>query len=653
MIVCIAEKPSVAASIAKVLGATTRRDGYYEGHGYQVTWAFGHLCGIKEPKEQNPAWGTWQLSLLPMIPADYKIGVYPEKSIRAQFSIIKKLYHNADEIVNCGDAGQEGEVIQRYIMELAGVRCPVKRLWISSLTEESIREGFAHLHEQSEYDSLYEAGLARSRGDWLLGMNCTRLYTCKFGGGSVLSIGRVQTPTLAMIVDRDKEISDFHPKPYWTLQTVFKGVTFTSDHGRITDEGKANSLLESVKGTTFTITRVEQKKGQELPPQLYDLTALQVDCNKKFGFSADTTLKTLQSLYEKKLTTYPRVDTRYLTHDIYAKCPGILRTLTDITPVVTELAAKPLTKSPRVFNDSKVTDHHALMPTGEKAGSLTDFERKVYSLVCKRFISVFMPPCVYAQTVVLGKDGKESFKVTGKTVLDAGWKSLLGTESDEDGEEGKSLPVFQEGESGPHIPSLLRKMTTPPKPYTEASLLQAMETAGKSVEDEALRDALKENGIGRPATRAAIIETLLKRKYIVRDRKNLVSTSTGRQLIDIIKDKMLVSPETTGQWERKLRMIEKKQFTLTQFMTELAGQVTRICKEVKGDTTGTTIGTSSVTMNAVPDERMMTEHRRNLPGRMLLNQPCPVCGIGKVKRGKYSYFCTNHNNGCNFKKPLD
>ncbi|MDD6552111.1 MAG: DNA topoisomerase 3 [Prevotellaceae bacterium] len=653
MIVCIAEKPSVAASIAKVLGASTRKNGYFEGHGYQVTWAFGHLCGIKEPKEQNPAWGPWQLSLLPMIPKQYKIGVYPEKSIRTQFGIIKKLYHDASEIVNCGDAGQEGEVIQRYIMELAGVRCPVKRLWISSLTEESIREGFAHLHEQSEYDSLYEAGLARSRGDWLLGMNCTRLYTCKFGGGSVLSIGRVQTPTLAMIVSRDREISDFKPSPYWTLQTVFKGATFTSDHGRITDKRKAQELLESVKGTTFAITHVEQKKGQELPPQLYDLTALQVDCNKKFGFSADTTLKTLQSLYEKKLTTYPRVDTRYLTHDIYDKCPGILRTLTDITPLVTELAPRPLTKSPRVFNDNKVTDHHALMPTGEKAGTLTEFERKVYALVCKRFISVFMPPCVYAQTVVQGTAGNEKFKVTGKTILDAGWKKLLGADADDDGEKNKTLPVFHEGEEGSHTPSLLRKMTTPPKPYTEASLLQAMETAGKFVEDEALRDALKENGIGRPATRAAIIETLLKRKYIVRDRKNLVSTATGRQLIDTIKDKMLISPETTGQWERKLRMIEKKQFTLSRFMEELGEQVTRICAEVKGDTTGTTIGAASVNKNAVPDERMMTPYRRSLPGAKLLNTTCPVCGIGTVKRGRYSYFCTNHNNGCNFKKPLD
>ena len=657
MIVCIAEKPSVGKEIAKILGATTIHKGYMEGNGYQVTWAFGHLCRQLEPDEYYPQWKYWKISSLPMFPPEYKIAAAKDKGVKEQLDIIKKLFKGATKIINCGDAGQEGEVIQRWIQQLVGVHCPVERLWISSLTDEAIRNGFQQLHPQSDYDNLYEAGFARSCGDWLLGMNCTRLYSCKYGKlGQPLSIGRVQTPTLAMIVNRDEEIANFVPKPYWILQTRYKGAIFTSERGRLDDESTGDNIVRSIMGHELYIDGVEMKKRQELPPQLYDLTSLQVDCNKKYGYSADLTLKTLQNLYEKKLTTYPRVDTKYLTHDIYDKCPQILAELSgDYVPYVSPLQGKVLPKSSRVFDDSKVTDHHALMPTGEKPGSTLSIEEKnVYDLIVRRFIGVFYPPCIIAQTIVHAHVVAEKFKVTGNAILDFGWKTIVqNVDEEKDGENGKvNLPVFTSGEHGVHQPSLVKKMTTPPKPYTEATLLQAMETAGKMVEDETLREALKENGIGRPSTRAAIIETLLRRKYVEKSKKNLLSTSTGRALIHVIKAKMLVSPETTGYWEHKLRLIERGQLTRDSFMEELGQQVTQIIEDVKNDTSAKIVSSAPVAISKQPDRKAMTSSRRRMSGAQLVGKTCPECGVGRIIRGKYSYFCSNHNNGCNFKRPL-
>lgn len=656
MIVCIAEKPSVGREIAKILGATTPHQGYMEGNGYQVTWAFGHLCRQLEPDEYYPQWKSWKISALPMIPPEYKIAAAKEKGVKEQLAVIKKLFKGASKIVNCGDAGQEGEVIQRWIQQLVGVHCPVDRLWISSLTDESIKNGFHQLHPQSDYDNLYEAGFARSCGDWLLGMNCTRLYSCKYGKpGQPLSIGRVQTPTLAMIVSRDEEIAHFVPKPYWVLQTRYRDVVFNSERGKLVDEQTGMSIVSSIKDHEMYIDSVEMKKRQELPPQLYDLTSLQVDCNKKYGFSADLTLKTLQSLYEKKLTTYPRVDTKYLTHDIYDKCPQILNELIgDYTSYVIPLKGQVLQKSPRVFNDSKVTDHHALMPTGEKPGSsLSDDERRVYDMIVRRFIGVFYPPCVIAQTIVNAHVAAEKFKATGNAVLEQGWKSVVNSvEEDKGNEDSKmNLPVFTSGEHGTHQPSLVKKMTTPPKPYTEATLLQAMETAGKMVEDETLKEALKENGIGRPSTRAAIIETLLRRKYVYKSKKNLLSSPTGKALIHVIKAKMLVSPETTGYWEHKLRLIERGGMTRESFMDELGQQVTQIIEEVKADDDIKIIN-SPTAPTQIADRKAMSLTRKRLSGAQLVGKTCPECGIGRIIRGKYSYFCSNHNNGCNFKRPL-
>lgn len=672
MKVCIAEKPSVARDIAKILGATHERDGYLEGNGYQVTWAFGHLCELKQPDGINPAWKKWSLTYLPMIPERYDIQLIPGATSQKQFKIIKQLYKNADEIINCGDAGQEGELIQRWIMQMAGVRCPVKRLWISSLTAESIRSGFQSLRPQSDYDSLYEAGLARAEGDWLLGMNASRLYTMKYGNyGTVLSIGRVQTPTLAIIVNRDREIANFRPEPYWVLQTVYRGVIFTRfgefngsikvTDSKFKDNFEAHRHLAVAKANDLKIYSVEKTKGQELCPQLYDLTALQVDCNKKYGYSADKTLKTMQSLYEKKVATYPRVDTRFLTHDIYDECPKILRRLKNYSDVVAPLEGEPLPKSKRVFDDSKVTDHHAIIPTGETNSNLSDAEMRVYNLICNRFIAVFYPPCVYAQTVITATAGSEAFKTTGKTIIDLGWKQVYGGADDDEESNAnakeKILPEFRQGETsseyGQHCPELVKKLTTAPKHYTEATLLQAMETAGKFVDDEQLREAMKENGIGRPSSRAGIIETLLSRKYLVREKKNLLSTETGRQLIDIIKEPMLKDPGTTGLWERKLRMIEQGKFTLQQFMSGLEEQITKITAEVKADSNGKNIGKSAGQhATPEPDKKAMTASRRKMSGAQLVGKTCPECGIGIVRKGKYSYFCTNHNGGCNFKRPL-
>ena len=592
MIVCIAEKPSVAQSIANILGARVKKDGYYEGNGYQVTWTFGHLCELLPPDGYYPQWKRWDLSVLPMIPPTYRVEVIANPGVKKQFRIVKALYKHASEIINCGDAGQEGELIQRWVMELAGVKCPVKRLWISSLTDEAIRQGFQHLKPQSDYDALYQAGLARAEGDWLLGMNATRLFTLKYGGfKQVLSIGRVQTPTLAMIVARDKEIENFKPKPYWLLATNYRGTQFAcSSHGPYDNELEGSIVLGMSRQFPLTIDDVQQKRGSEQPPQLYDLTSLQVDCNRKFGYSAETTLRNIQSLYEKRLTTYPRVDTKFLTEDIYAKCPGILQNLAKHYDAARPLVGQSLPKSKRVFDNSKVTDHHAIIPTGDTRAlnSINDFERKVYDLIVRRFCAVFYPNCEYAQTTVLATTGLMKYKATGRTILIQGWRAVYANSQrdEEDDPEEAALPAFRVGESGPHRPSQIQKTTTPPKRYTEASLLQAMETAGKLVDDDALREAMKENGIGRPSSRAGIIETLIKRGYIRREKKSLISNQAGRDLIDVINAQMLKSPELTGLWEKKLREIERGHYSLDLFMQELQSQLLSIIKEVKADSSG-------------------------------------------------------------------
>ena len=583
MIVCIAEKPSVALEIAKILGASQRKEGYFEGNGYQVTWTFGHLCMLKSPEDYKDIWKKWQLSSLPMIPDEFKIKLIDTPVYKKQFKIIKSLYKKAAEIINCGDAGQEGELIQRWVMELAGTKCPIKRLWISSLTEEAIRNGFHHLKDQADFDTLYQAGLARAVGDWLLGMNCSRLYTIKYGGyGNVLSIGRVQTPTLAMIVNRQNQIDQFRPEPYWVLKTKYRGATFTYMEGSFSVKEEGLNALCYVMGKQFVICHMEEKKSSEQSPQLYDLTSLQVDCNKKFGLSAEQTLNTIQGLYEKKMTTYPRVDTRFLSDDIYLQCPRILTGLKTYSSFVKPLEVKPLAKSSRVFNTSKVTDHHAIIPTGLYRSDLSDTENKVYDLIAKRFIAVFYPACVYSTTTVIGDVSGLKFKATGKTIQEPGWRTVYGNDIQED-EKTEILPSFKYGESGQHTPELVEKMTTPPKHFTEATLLQAMETAGKLVEDDILREALKENGIGRPSSRAGIIETLLKRGYVKREKKNLVATQTGKDLIDIIQSSLLKSPELTGLWEKKLRDIEHGTYKDKQFLDELIKQIYSIIDDVKKD----------------------------------------------------------------------
>lgn len=585
MIVCIAEKPSVAKEIADVLGARTKRDGFIEGNGYQVTWTFGHLCTLKEPHDYTDMWKRWSLGSLPMIPPRFGIKLIDDKGIEKQFAIIEKLMQSADMIINCGDAGQEGELIQRWVMQKAQAKCPVKRLWVSSLTEEAIRDGFNNLKDQQEYQPLYEAGLSRAIGDWLLGMNATRLYTLKYAKNrQVLSIGRVQTPTLALIVKRHLEIANFVPQQYWELKTIYRDTTFNVNEGKYDSKEKGEEALQKISGQPFTVTDVTSKNGTENPPQLYDLTSLQVDCNKKFGMSAETTLQTIQSLYEKKVTTYPRVDTRYLSSDIYPKCEGILKGLRDYQQQTAPLMGKPLAKSKRVFDDKKVTDHHAIIPTGVYPQGLTDFEKKVYDLVALHFIAVFYPECKFCTTTVLGESAGVKFKTSGKVITSPGWKALFAQESsDEKDEKERILPHFVKGESGEHTPGLADKWTTPPKPYTEATLLRAMETAGKLVENEELRDAMKENGIGRPSTRAAIIETLYKRNYIRKEKKNIAATQTGIELISLIRNELLKSAELTGQWEKKLRDIERKQYDARTFIDELKAMLAEVVNDVLRD----------------------------------------------------------------------
>lgn len=604
MKVCIAEKPSVGRDIARILGATTDHRSYMEGNGYQVTWTFGHLCELKEPGDYCENWKHWSLAALPMIPPRFGIKLIDDKRIKEQFNVIKKLYDNADEIINCGDAGQEGELIQRWVMQKANVKCPVRRLWISSMTDEAIRDGFAHLREQSDYESLYLAGVSRAIGDWILGMNATRLYTLKYGRNhQVLSIGRVQTPTLALIVQRQKEIDNFKPEPYWVLSTVYRDTLFTATSGKFTNKEDGEKAFALIDGKPFTITSVVKKNNTEQPRQLYDLTSLQVDCNRKFGYSAEMTLNTVQTLYERKFTTYPRVDTQYLSDDIYPKCPDIMNGLFKTSfannrpyaELIRPLGGKKLKKTKRVFDTSKVTDHHAIIPTGVPPRGLTDVELNVFNLIALRFISVFYPDCKFATTTVIGSvqpdDRKPiDFKATGKEILEPGWHVVYGmydvspTDNDAKADnDARSLPHFEKGESGPHKPTLTEKMTTQPKHYTEASLLRAMETAGKFVEDEELRAALKENGIGRPSSRAGIIETLFKRHYIRRKRKSLEATETGIALIDTIKEKLLTSAELTGIWEKKLRDIEHHKYDPAMFVNELKKQIENIVKDVLTD----------------------------------------------------------------------
>lgn len=596
MIVCIAEKPSVARDIANVLGARNQHVGYLEGNGYQVTWTFGHLCELKYPEDYYKEWKSWNLNQLPMLPRPFGIRLKNDSGVQKQFDVIEGLMKGADYIVNCGDAGQEGELIQRWVMQKVGIRCPVKRLWISSLTEEAIREGFQNLEDAARRDSLYQAGLCRAIGDWVLGMNATRLYTLKYGrreiGSPPLSVGRVQTPTLALIVKRQREIENFVPEPYWVLATMYRDTLFTAQKGKYRKEEEALQALRAIEGQMFTVTSVVTKRGRENPPKLYDLTSLQVDCNKKFGFSADITLNVVQSLYEKHVTTYPRVDTTYLSDDIYAKCPNILGGISSLYASLMEpLRGAALRKNKKVFDSTKVTDHHAIIPTGVMPRGLTDAESKVFDLVVRRFISVFYPDCVFDTTTVEGESAKVPFKVQGKHIVEEGWRVVYKNDkktADDDEQtkdEERLLPDFRKGESGPHQPRLTKKMTTPPKPYTEATLLRAMETAGKTVDNDELREAMKENGIGRPSTRAAIIQTLFRRRYIKLERKSLYATATGCELIDIIHEELLKSAELTGLWEKKLRDIERQTYDASAFVKEIKEMVTHIVEQVKKDTT--------------------------------------------------------------------
>ena len=690
MIVCIAEKPSVARDIARIIGATSSRDGYMEGNGYQVTWTFGHLCTLKEPHDYTDQWKRWSLSALPMIPPRFGIKLIEDEGIKKQFAVIERLMKQADGIINCGDAGQEGELIQRWVMQKAGAQCPVKRLWISSMTDDAIREGFQQLKDQKEYQPLYLAGLSRAIGDWILGMNATRLYTLKYGQNrQVLSIGRVQTPTLALIVNRQKEIDSFKPEPYWVLATVYRDTIFTATKGRFDSKEEGEKAFEQIAGKPFTVTNVEKKKGTEAPPQLYDLTSLQVECNRKFSYSAEMTLNLIQSLYEKKLTTYPRVDTRYLSDDIYPKCPGIMNGLyqtkhngeAPYAELVRPLGGKALKKSKKVFDTSKVTDHHAIIPTGVVPKGLSDAERNVYNLVALRFIAVFYPDCKFSTTTVLGEvatdEGAIEFKVSGKEILDAGWRVVekkreekkeesagnLPLESAGDAEE-RTLPTFVKGESGPHTPTLTEKWTTPPKYYTEATLLRAMETAGKFVEDEELRAALKENGIGRPSSRAGIIETLFKRHYIRRERKNLLATPTGIELIDTIKEELLKSCELTGIWEKKLRDIEHQKYDAGQFVEELKQQITEIVNDVMRDSSPRHITITTEEEKKTPkasakkgsgqggQKTKKTAKKKDANEPPAVGSPCPLCGQGTVIKGNTAYGCSRWREGCTWRLPF-
>ncbi|MCQ2287737.1 MAG: DNA topoisomerase 3 [Muribaculaceae bacterium] len=650
MKVCVTEKPSVARDIASILGANTRRDGYFEGNGYYVTWTFGHLCTLKEPADYTDNWKRWSLGSLPMIPPRFGIKLIDDEGYKKQFHVIETLISQADEVINCGDAGQEGELIQRWVYQKAQCKIPVKRLWISSLTDESIREGFSQLKPADDFNNLYFAGLSRAIGDWMLGMNATRLYTLKYAQSrNVLSIGRVQTPTLALIVNRQREIENFVPEDYWEIKTLYREVTFNSTKGRYKNVDEANAVIESIKSHPLTVTKVDKKNGKEAPPRLFDLTSLQVECNKKFSFTADDTLKYIQSLYEKKVTTYPRVDTTYLSEDIYPKVPGILQALKPYAALTAPLLNKKLPKSKKVFDNSKVTDHHAIIPTNvdPSRAALTREEKLVYNLVAKRFIAAFYPDCEFATTTVMAMVNTTEFKATGKVILSEGWRALYNKDNDQNKKDDDNglMPQFVVGESGPHKPSLLKKCTQPPKPYTEGSLLRAMESAGKTVDDEELREAMKENGIGRPSTRAAIIETLFKRRYIRKERKSLSATLAGVQLIDTIKEELLKSAKLTGLWENKLRKIERGEFSAQQFLEELKAMVGEVVLNVLRDNDS---GSIIVEQDKPKKPKSPAGEKKTRAPRIksIEEITCPVCGKGHMVKGKTAYGCSEYRNGC-------
>ena len=664
MIVCITEKPSVAKDIANILGASVRRDGYFENENYRVTWTFGHLCTLKEPADYTPMWKRWSLGQLPMLPPKFGIKLIPVESYEKQFKVIESLIKDADEVINCGDAGQEGELIQRWVMQKASIKCPVKRLWISSLTDEAIREGFRNLRPESEFDSLYHAGLSRAIGDWILGMNSTRLYTLKYtsGNGNVLSIGRVQTPTLALIVQRHKEIEAFKSEDFWELKTNYRGATFNARTGRFTDEKAANATLESIKPLPLVITNIEQKQGRESAPRLFDLTSLQVETNKKWGWTADETLSLIQALYEKKVTTYPRVDTTYLSEDIHAKVPDILRRMTPYASLTEPVLAAPITKSKKIFDNSKVTDHHAIIPTGQSPSSLVGNEKLLYHLIALRFIAAFYPDCRFDSTVVTATVGEIEFRATGKVITDEGWRKVLTPtkdDNDKNADDSQVLPQFTLNESGPHEAFLQKKATQAPKLYTEGTLLRAMESAGKNVDDEELREAMKENGIGRPSTRSAIIETLFKRRYIYRQRKSIVPSPAGIQLIETINQELLKSPKLTGIWENKLRKIERKQYSAAEFIDELKSQIREIVYNVLSDNTSSRIdveqdkgkGKGKGPKATSADDKPKKPRAPRITSFEQVS--CPTCGKGHIIKGRTAFGCSEYKTGCALRLSFD
>lgn len=660
MIVCVTEKPSVARDIASILGANIKRDGYYEGNNYKVTWTFGHLCTLKEPADYTDYWKRWTLGSLPMLPPKFGIKLIPVESYERQFEVIKSLIAEADEVINCGDAGQEGELIQRWVMQKADTHCPVKRLWISSLTDESIREGFRQLRPAADFNNLYHAGLSRAIGDWILGMNATRLYSLKYSEpGKVLSIGRVQTPTLALLVQRHFEIADFKPENFWELKTVYRDVTFNAVKGRFNDPAEAEATLASLAESPFTIGSVTDKKGREAPPRLFDLTSLQVECNRRWDWTADESLQLIQSLYEKKVTTYPRVDTTYLSEDIYPKIPDILRQMTPYADRTAPVLAGKIPKSKKVFDNAKVTDHHAIIPTGQSPSALVGNERKLYHLIAMRFIAAFYPDCIFLQTTVVGKAADVEFKAVGKVIESPGWRTLFAGEAADsdkasDGDD-RIMPPFTVGESGPHQPALQQKTTQPPKYYTEGTLLRAMESAGKTVDDDELREAMKENGIGRPSTRAAIIETLFKRRYIYRERKNIMASQAGIDLIATIRDELLKSAKLTGIWENKLRRIERGDYSAAEFIAELKTQIGEIVINVLNDNSARRIETTADDKDG--DKPKPKPKTKRAPRKKKIESldaiPCPVCGKGHIIKGRTAYGCSLYAGGCSCRLPFD
>ena len=665
MKVCITEKPSVARDIARIIGADSRREGYFEGNGYRVTWTFGHLCCLKEPADYTPMWRRWSLGALPMIPAKFGIKVIDDEGIRRQMQVIEHLIAEADEVINCGDAGQEGELIQRWVMQKASIKCPVRRLWISSLTDESIRQGFSELQPESKFDNLYYAGLSRAIGDWILGMNATRLYSLKYGAsGNVLSIGRVQTPTLALIVRRHHEIQNFKPEDYYELKTVYREVTFNATSGRFKDPAEAQEIIDTISALPLTVTDVTQKKGREAPPRLFDLTSLQVECNRRWGWTADESLRLIQSLYEKKVTTYPRVDTTYLSEDLYPKIPQILRDMTPYADRTAPVLASKIPHSKKVFDNTKVTDHHAIIPTGQSPSALVGNERQLYHLIAMRFIAAFYPDCVFRQTTVTAEAGKITFKAGGKVIEEPGWRSLYAGDKDRaenasgDDDEERIMPAFEVGESGPHEPSLVKKTTQPPKYYTEGTLLRAMESAGKTVDDEELREAMKENGIGRPSTRASIIETLFRRRYIYRERKNIMASQAGIDLIATINEELLKSAKLTGLWENKLRCIERGDYSASEFIGELKTLIGEIVINVLTDNSMRRIETAQSDKSDKADkadkaDKPKKEPKKRAPRRKKAKSldeiPCPVCGTGHIIKGRTAYGCSRYAEGCAYR----